>query len=235
MDGVTSFPLAVNRFEAGRIEIPVTPLLRLQGYKDMAAVRDDVRRIATWAAARVSELAAPVAIFRQLPISRLGEDELELAGSRAFRSRQFGPGFAGCREAVAFILTLGPAVDEETLRLVGQDDVVEAVFIEYAGWIAIERATHALAAHLQRALKGRNLRLSRRLAPGYYDWSLEEQRDFVALFPAEALPIEILESCAILPKKSRTGLYGLQPASVSAHLPPEPAFETVADGRRAAL
>lgn len=221
MDGVAHLPLAVKRFEAGRIEIPVTPLLRLQGYKDMAAVRDDVRRIATWAAARVSELAAPVAVYRQLAISRLGDAELELAGSSTFRSQQFGPGFAGCRDAVAFILTLGPAVDEETLRLVERDDVVEAVFIEYAGWIAIERATHALAAHLQGGLKGRGLRLSRRLAPGYYDWSLEEQRDFVALFPAEGLPIEILESCAILPKKSRTGLYGLQPLGTPLHLPPE--------------
>lgn len=234
MNDVAHFMLAANRFFPGRVTVPLPPLLRLFSYKDVKAVRKDVYEIAVWAAARVTELAAPVAIHRRLPIKKLADGQLELVGGRFFHSLQFASAFSECDEVVAFVLTLGPAVDDETLRLVVRDDIVEALFLEYAGWIAIERATHALAAHLQGGLTEIGLRLTRRLAPGYFDWPLEEQRDFVALFPADELPIHLLESCAIFPKKSRTGLYGLQPIVSEVRAPLDLTLDAPPELRRAA-
>jgi hypothetical protein len=49
------------------------------------------------------------------------------------------------------------------------------------------------------------------MGPGYLDWPLEDQSALVAaLTGGEPLPgIEVLESGAILPEKTITGLYGL--------------------------
>lgn len=238
MINVSQVSLAARRFCPGPITVPLTPLLRAQGYKNTRTVREDVRNVAAWAAARVTELAEPIAVHRRLPIKNLANGQLELAGGRLFHSQHFDSAFASCSEVEVFALTLGPAVDEEAHRLVARDEIVEVLFLEYAGWIAIERATHALARHLQDELTGIGLRLTRRLAPGYFDWRLEEQRDFLALFPADELPVEILESCAILPKKSRTGVYGLQPIvsnASNAQVPPDLTLDEQPAPRRAAM
>ena len=57
-------------------------------------------------------------------------------------------------------------------------------------------------------------RLTRRIGPGYLDWPLEEQSIvFRALAGGDALPpVEVLDSGAILPEKTLTGLFGLIPA-----------------------
>jgi hypothetical protein len=190
--------------------ISVASLLRLQGYRDLAVVRPDVRKIAEWGARKVEELSSPEVIYRRIPIVELQEDSVTLDGGIQFHSRQFDRVLKGKSEVAIFVLSLGPSIDRESMNLLDRDDVVEALFLEYAGWIAIERATRDFAEHLSCTIAPSRLRLTRRLAPGYYDWPLDEQRDFLALFGDVRLPVELLESCAMLPKKSRTGLYGLQ-------------------------
>ena len=58
---------------------------------------------------------------------------------------------------------------------------------------------------------------TRRAGPGYLDWPLAEQSALVGTLAAgETLPaIEVLESGAILPEKTITGLYGLIPLAAS--------------------
>jgi hypothetical protein len=191
--------------------ISVASLLRLQGYRDLAAVRRDVREIAEWAARKAEELSRPEVIYRRISIINLEKDSVTLSGGTEFHSCQFHSLLKGNSEVVAFVLSLGPSIDQQSMALLDVENVVEALFLEYAGWIAIERATRNFAEYLSNAIASDSLRLTRRLAPGYHDWALDEQREFLALFDDVALPVQLLESCVMLPKKSRTGLYGLQP------------------------
>ncbi len=112
---------------------------------------------------------------------------------------------------MAFVLTLGPAIDAETERLTAADEIVEALFLEMAGWLAVEQATKALAQHVSDRVRSERLGLTRRLGPGYVDWPLDEQAGLFALLAGAPLPVRLLESCAMIPKKSRSGLYGLRP------------------------
>ena len=109
------------------------------------------------------------------------------------------------------MLTLGPALDAETERLTANDEIVEALFLEMAGWLAVEQATKALALRVSDQIRGERLGLTRRLGPGYVDWPLDEQAGLFALLADVSLPVRLMDSCAMLPKKSRSGLYGLRP------------------------
>jgi hypothetical protein len=200
-------------FSPQGITIPVEPILRMQGYRNMERVRADVRRIAETAAASAEGLLAPVAYYRRVSIVSCTEASLTLDPGLMFKSQEFGKVLSGCSEVVIFVLTLGEGVDDETLRLIEAEEIVEALFVETAGWYAIEKATRAFAEHLWSVARADGYRLTRRLGPGYFDWHLAEQRDFFALFDGIDLPVRLLESCAMLPKKSRSGLYGLEPAS----------------------
>ena len=119
---------------------------------------------------------------------------------------------AGCCEAIAFVLTAGAAIDRESAALVAADDIFHALFLETAGWLVIEKATRAFAKHLSEDLGREGLSLTRRTGPGYADWPLTEQRDLFDLFADVDIPVRLLESSAMIPKMSRSGLYGVAPS-----------------------
>ncbi len=77
--------------------------------------------------------------------------------------------------------------------------------------MAVERATRSFAQHLWSEAQGEGCRLTRRLGPGYADWAVDEQTALFGVFAGVALPVRLLESCAMIPKKSRSGVYGLRP------------------------
>ncbi len=201
---------ACSHFRTEIAELPVAPLLRMQGYRDLDRVRPRVRDIATKAAELAQTVAAPEAYFRRVAIETCTPEALHLEGA-TFHSARFTKVFAGCGEVMVFVLTLGPAFDAESERLTANDEIVEALFLEMAGWLAVERATKALALHVSDRVRGERLGLTRRLGPGYVDWPLDEQAGLFALLADAALPVRLLESCAMIPRKSRSGLYGLRP------------------------
>ena len=206
---------AHGHFVPRDLVIPVDPLLRMQGYRDLTQVRDRVRKIAANAAAIAEGLVAPDAYYRRLRIDECTTASLRLADGTVFHSQGFAKVLGGCTEVVAFVLTVGPKLDEEVALQSARDDLVMALFLEMAGWLAVERATKQLAEHLWSRAGAEGLRLSRRLAPGYADWDLAAQGPFFGLFAGIDLPVRLLESSAMMPKKSRSGLYGLGAAAES--------------------
>ncbi len=201
---------ACRHFRGEIAELPVAPLLRMQGYRDLDRVRPRIRDIAAKAAVLARDVAAPEAYYRRVAIESCTAEAMRLDGV-TFHSARFAKVFVGCAEVMVFVLTLGPALDAETERLTANDEIVDALFLEMAGWLAVEQATKALALQVSDEVRGERLGLTRRLGPGYVDWPLEEQEGLFALLADAALPVRLLESCAMLPKKSRSGLYGLRP------------------------
>ncbi len=204
-----------GQFTGAPIEVPVDPLLRLQGYRDMARIRPRVRAIATKVAALAETLVAPETTYRRLRIGSCTPAALALeTGTETgvtFHSAEFAKVLGGCREVVVFVLTLGAGFDAEAERLTANEEIVEALFMEMAGWVAVERVTKNFAGHLGSLVRGENLAPTRRLGPGYVDWPLEEQAALFTLLDGAPLPVRLLDSCAMVPRKSRSGLYGLRP------------------------
>lgn len=201
------------------IEIRTEPMLKIMGYRAGAPVRPPVRRMAE----RIAELAAaaiaPTVHHCRMSIAHCDEAGIRLADGTVFRGPVFDKHFAGCREAVAFIMTLGTRFELTQKNLAGSDNLLESVFLETAGWVAIEEATRLFTQHFRKIALEKGLDLSRRLAPGYVfrvgnrkvDWPLEEQKEFFGIFKRIAVPVTLLESCAMMPKMSRTGFFGLRP------------------------
>ncbi len=199
-----------RHFRSEITELPVAPLLRMQGYRDLSRVRPRIRDIAAKAASLAQSVAKPEAYYRRVAIESCTPEALQLEDT-TFHSARFAKVFAGCAEVMVFVLTLGPAFDAESERLTEDDEIVDALFLEMAGWLAVEQATKALAMQVSSQVRGEHLGLTRRLGPGYVDWPLDEQAGLFALLADVTLPVRLLESCAMLPKKSRSGLYGLRP------------------------
>lgn len=207
------------------IEIRTEPMLKIMGYRAGAPVRPAVRRTAE----RIAELGvsaiAPTVHHCRIGIEHCDEAGIRLGDGTAFNGPAFAKHLSDCREAVAFIMTLGARFESAQKNLSGGDNLLEAIFLETAGWVAIEEATRIFTQHCRKAAFEDGLDLSRRLAPGYVfrvgdrkvDWRLEEQKDFFAIFKSVNVPVSLLESCAMIPKMSRTGFFGLRPRTKMNH------------------
>jgi hypothetical protein len=203
---------AYGHFVGESFEVPVDPILRLQGYRDRSRIRPRVREIAAKTAALAGTLIAPVTYYRRVRVESCTPQALSLETGTRFHSAEFATVLDNCGEVVVFVLTLGADLDAETERFTANEEIVEALFLEMAGWIAVERATRNFAGHLSSNLRDEGLALTRRLGPGYVDWPLQEQAALFQALDGAPLSVQLLESCAMVPKKSRSGLYGLRPA-----------------------
>lgn len=201
------------------IEIRTEPMLKIMGYRSGAPIRPAVRRMAERIAELAASAIAPVVHHCRIGIEHCDEAGIRLADGTAFQGPVFAKHLAGCREAVALVMTLGMRFDAVQKNLSDADNLLEAVFLETAGWVAIEETTRAFTQLVRKTALEEGLDLSRRLAPGYVfrvdnrkvDWPLEQQKEFFAIFKTIDLPVSLLESCAMMPKMSRTGFFGLRP------------------------
>ena len=194
-------------------------ILRIQGYNDPARVRPAIVRAAQAMAELACAKSAPAVAYRDVPIASLAQDTLELRGGVRLHCLAFERQLQGCSAVCAFVLTLGPAISDEVVRLTDAGDLLEAVLLETAGWLCIEEATRHFKSHVREQALVRGERITSRMGPGYSykvgsrtgAWRLEEQSELFKALGDAALPVRLLPSGAMTPKMSRSGLYGLAP------------------------
>lgn len=192
--------------------LPVDPwtVLRLARYRRRADVPGPVWAAAEAMAGRASALARPVARLRLLGVGGIEERRATLADGTAFTGVAVSRHLRGAASAVAFALTLGPALEAEVTALGARDEPLDAYLLDLAGWAALEGAVRWLRQDLRGAFPGRQL--SHRLGPGHRDWPLEEQAGLLALLGGDAPPVHLSPHGVLVPFKSISGLFAIRPA-----------------------
>lgn len=199
---------------------PIDPLriVRVHGYRDPAKVRPVIVRTAEAVAKQAADLIDVRGVWCRAPINELGHGTLKLAGDVTLSCEAFDRLLKDATEVVAFVLTLGSRFDKHVIGLIDKFEPLEALFMESAGWLSIEKLTRVLAADIGRQIAGEGLRLGTRIGPGYsyrvdgedsdkrVMWPLEQQQDLFRLFETAELPVELMSSGVMKPKMSRSGL-----------------------------
>jgi hypothetical protein len=209
----------VRYFEPAPPAVRHERILRIQGYTDMTRVRPAIVRAAVEMASVASSLALPKAAYRYVPLQSISGDALTVQGDVCFHCRAFESRLTDCFEVVPVVLSVGVGVGQRVVDLCEAGDLLEAVLLETAGWLCIEDATRQFTSHLRDEVTGRGGRITSRMGPGYsyhlgseeVTWPLEQQPELFSLFGAAELPVSLMSSCAMSPKLSRSGLYGIRP------------------------
>lgn len=203
-------------FTLDDITVDESSILRIQGYRDLSKIRPAIKNAAASAARETEELIIPQIYCRILNVHYCEGKTLTLEDGTTFENEAFQRFLKDVRQVVVFILTMGHALDKAVVSSIAEDQLLHALFLETAGWLGIEAATRDFSGHLRALAKPSGMRLSPRLGPGYsYKldgrsvlWPLEQQQTLFRLFADHHLDVEILESCAMLPKISRSGIFG---------------------------
>ena len=187
-------------------------ILRIHGYKKPDEVRAVIRETAQRMLLEGMALFEPVVHYRKIAIQSLDGSRLSLNGDGTMlENPEFQTILAACTDVMVFLLTLGEKPDNRSSKLQQSDNLLEAVFLESASWLAIECTTRLFVNEIRRNAKTNDYRITRRLAPGYGDWPLTDQRSIFRLFASRKINIRLLEGDCMQPKMSRSGMYGIGP------------------------
>ena len=209
-----------SMFEPVPIELSVDKVLRLLGYTDMERVKLAIRKASEEVVVQVKDVVKPVVYFKYKDIRSCSDGVLEIEDGTLLHCKAFQRYMEGCDKVVALVLTLGKPIDDLEAEFSAKDQLLEMVILEMAAWLAIEEVTKQFTIYLRDIERQRRYRLSRRMAPGYgykidgekCTWALEEQPKIFDFFEPRSLPVQLLEnSFAMMPKMSRSGIFGLRP------------------------
>jgi hypothetical protein len=198
----------VTPWQPAGLAIDPWTVLRLARYRR----RDDAPE-AVWEATRAmvtraEALVAPAARLRPLRIGAVAPARVSLVDGPTFSGQAVARHLTGAREAIAFVLTLGPALETEVAALGQRQELLEAYLLDLAGWAAIETAVRALRRDLVTAHP--RARVSHRLGPGHRDWPLTEQGALLSLFDPDRGLVHLSEQGVLIPFKSISGLFGVR-------------------------
>ena len=202
-----------------KMEPNIEAILKIQGYKDPGKVRPAVLKAAKKATQTLTEIVFPTVSYRVVNVESVDDSRLVLGNGAVLESRIFQQYLSESKEAVVFALTVGKKVDDQTIQWMDDEMLVEALFLESAAWLGVEQATKEFVIAVRRWAHQQQLRITRRLGPGYsypingeqVQWDLTDQMPLFSVFDDMEIPVSLLESAAMIPKMSRSGLYGLVP------------------------
>ncbi len=206
-------------FRPLRPQVAEEKILRIQGYDDPARVRPAIRQAAAQMARTAEEVCEVEVVYRPVAVLQLDDQGITVEGCVRLTCGAFADRLQDCVQVVPFILSCGQALSQKVIELADAGDLLEAVLLESAGWLCIEDATRQLKHCLRSQADLKGCRITSRMGPGYtyalldgeVSWPLEDHPNLFALFDGARLPAQLMSSCAMNPKLSRSGLYGIAP------------------------
>jgi hypothetical protein len=184
----------------------------LQKYRKIEAVSPVVRETAARMAALAETLVEPQAWQARGRLTRVEPGgSVLLAGGLAFHSRALARRLAQAVEVAIVLLTVGSELERRAQEMIRNGQFVEGLLLDTAGWVVIEVLIKDIRRHLAAEARAQGLRLTGRMAPGFGDWGLEQQRALFSAFDGAGVSVRLTEACVMLPLKSVSGLYGLVP------------------------
>ncbi len=116
---------------------------------------------------------------------------------------------AGCEKVLAISATIGPDIVEARTKHLDEGRYAHSVLLHAAATEEMKEAANALEKMLSPKIKAQGFASRWRFSPGYGDWPLEAQQDFMPLTCAAEIGINLTESMMLSPRKSVTAIIGL--------------------------
>jgi hypothetical protein len=178
-------------------------------------LEDRARELADWARGWFAEHGRPWVHACHLASVRTEGPVLHL-GTMAFRSPRLVKTFraAAADGAVLVAVSAGPEIEQEAQVRWRDGRPDEYFFLEVYGSAVVEHLVTATGARLCAWAEGRGLAVLPHYSPGYPDWDISEQPRLLELLHSAGLsggpvPVEVLESGMLRPKKSLLAVFGL--------------------------
>ena len=193
------------------VPIPVEWVLRRLVYPtDVRKIDRQVQSILDGEIKRASNLLKPMGVYRLFrPISN--DNGLMRFRDTEFiiRSKQVTRMLRASNPVILFMVTIGPDLEEGVKELFARDEMAGAVILDAIGSETADAAADEMhRVVLKRLAEEENLSVTPRFSPGYGDWPVTVQGDFLAACGGGLIGISVNESSLMIPRKSVSAVLG---------------------------
>jgi len=190
------------------VEVPRPLVLLRLGYRRPDQVPERTALLIDAVIAHGAGLLSPKAVCGEFDVLTTPPDRVEIAGTIRAASKSLRERLDGCRRAILFAATVGPAAEAWVHELAEKGEMTRSLLADaYASAAAIALGT-AIEQVALRRLKESGLAATKRYAPGYGDWDLSDQTPLCALVEATRIGITVTEDHLMIPAKSLSGVIG---------------------------
>tara|TARA_A100001015_G_scaffold66786_1_gene73900 strand:- start:3255 stop:3920 length:666 start_codon:yes stop_codon:yes gene_type:complete len=214
----------LSKFESIRFPFPdlkIESVLRSQGYRKKHKVRLVIRKAASESIKKLRDSAAPQGFFLFEKIKTLEVNKLKMNSGVEFNCPVFENMLNGSTHLISFVITLGKEVDEKIRSHAGDaDEPLANLFLETAARLCLELVIRQARIKLTEFSRLNEMVLGKRMAPGYsykekitnnrVMWDLNEQANLFKMFRGFEIPVKLMESSTMIPRMSRSGIFGLR-------------------------
>ena len=177
------------------IELDQKKILWTLGYKKkLASINESLSQMILEEKARLNFLLQPAAIYRILDYEETNKHAI----------------FQNAEKVVLCICTIGPTLEEESGRLMKENEMLRGLVLDALGSEAVEQVALQSEKIISQESKKLNLWPSKRFSPGFGKWDIMEQQFIFQMLPAQNIGVSLNESCMMIPRKSisfRINLY----------------------------
>jgi len=186
---------------------------RLLGYPRGWVLGERARELADGARDWYARHGHPWVYARQAGGLRIGDDTIVIDGV-AFRSTRLRNTLhaAGAHSAILVAASAGPELEQEAQVRWREEKPDEYFFLEMYGSAVVEHLVMMTGARLCAWADADGSAVLPHYSPGYPEWTIEEQPSLLELIGRArrgAIPLELLESGMLRPKKSLLAVFGV--------------------------
>lgn len=188
------------------MEINRREVYRYLGYKGNKPDEATVKLVEE-SICELAKAASPKFFHRSFPLHIGPDDQIDFTYFKA-KSKNLARNLTDCSQIILFAATLGAGVDLLVKRY-HTVQMSKAVVLQAAAAAMIESYCDEKNEWLKQEYGKEGYYLRPRFSPGYGDFSLEHQRDLVAVLEAgKRVGITLTDSCLMVPTKSVTAVIG---------------------------
>jgi len=114
-----------------------------------------------------------------------------------------------CAEAYGFAVTIGPHIEKKRNLLVAAKQTSRALVLDAIGSVMAEELAEITNNQIKEIAKAKGVSTTKRFSPGYGDWKIEGQKDFLNWLGADKIGIRLTDAFQMLPEKSISAIIGL--------------------------
>jgi len=195
------------------IDVQPGEYARLLGYPRGWVLGERASELAEWARDWYARHGRPWVYARQAGVLRIGDDTIVIDGV-AFSSARLRNTLqaAGAHSAILVAASAGPEFEQEAQTRWREEKPDEYFFLEVYGSAVVEHLVTMTGARLCARADTDGSAVLPHYSPGYPEWTIEEQPTLLELIGRtrrDAIPLELLDSGMLRPKKSLLAVFGL--------------------------
>ncbi|MCL2484445.1 MAG: hypothetical protein FWF00_00085 [Endomicrobia bacterium] len=116
----------------------------------------------------------------------------------------------GCFKAYCIAVTIGQAIENKRNSFIDDKETFKALILDAAGSVAAEETISIAYRQIEDFEKKNGNVLTKRYSPGYGNWKLESQKDFLNWLGADKIGITLNDFFLMRPEKSVSALIGVK-------------------------